>query len=37
MVDFDPRFEIMPGTKARGIEPSEANPYEAVPGIPIAE
>jgi alkyl sulfatase BDS1-like metallo-beta-lactamase superfamily hydrolase len=37
MVDFDPRFEIMPGTKARDAELAEANPYEAVPGKPIAE
>ncbi len=37
MIDFDPRFEIMPGTKARGIELAHANPYEAVPGKTIAE
>jgi alkyl sulfatase BDS1-like metallo-beta-lactamase superfamily hydrolase len=37
MVDFDPRFEIMPGTKARDAGLAEANPYEAVPGKPIAE
>jgi alkyl sulfatase BDS1-like metallo-beta-lactamase superfamily hydrolase len=37
MVDFDPRFEIMPGTKARETELVEANPYEAVPGQPVAE
>ena len=36
MVDFDPRFEIMPGTKARK-DSKKANPYEAVPGRPIAE
>ena len=36
MVDFDPRFEIMPGTKAR-TELVHADPYEAVPGPPIAE
>ena len=37
MVDFDPRFEIMPGTKARTAVVAHANPYEAVPGKPIAE
>ena len=37
MIDFDPRFEIMPGTKARGTRLAEANPYEAVPGKPVAE
>ncbi len=37
MVDFDPRFEIMPGTKAREAELAEANPYEAVPRQTIAE
>jgi alkyl sulfatase BDS1-like metallo-beta-lactamase superfamily hydrolase len=37
MVDFDPRFEIMPGTKIRPSDAKEANPYEAVPGTPIAE
>jgi alkyl sulfatase BDS1-like metallo-beta-lactamase superfamily hydrolase len=46
MVDFDPRFEIMPGTKARKPEVTgyvesgvlgEANPYEAVPRQTIAE
>jgi alkyl sulfatase BDS1-like metallo-beta-lactamase superfamily hydrolase len=37
MVEFDPRFEIMPGTKARQTELAKANPYEAVPGQPIAE
>jgi alkyl sulfatase BDS1-like metallo-beta-lactamase superfamily hydrolase len=36
MVDFDPRFEIMPGTKLR-TEIAKRNPYEAVPGAPIAE
>ncbi len=37
MVDFDPRFEIMPGTKA-GEEPvAHADPYEAVPEKIIAE
>ena len=36
MVDFDPRFEIMPGTKLRTVI-AKHNPYEAVPGAPIAE
>ncbi len=36
MVDFDPRFEIMPGTKAGGVVAS-ADPYEAVPGAVISE
>ena len=37
MVDFDPRFEIMPGTKARGAKVAHANSYEAVPRQTIAE
>ena len=37
MVDFDPRFEIMPGTKARATEVAHADPYEAVPRQTIAE
>jgi alkyl sulfatase BDS1-like metallo-beta-lactamase superfamily hydrolase len=37
MVDFDPRFEIMPGTKAKGPAVAHANPYEAVPRPTIAE
>jgi len=37
MVDFDPRFEIMPGTKARETELAHANPYEAVPRGTIVE
>jgi alkyl sulfatase BDS1-like metallo-beta-lactamase superfamily hydrolase len=36
MVDFDPRFEIMPGTKAGGVVAKE-DPYEADPRYPIAE
>jgi alkyl sulfatase BDS1-like metallo-beta-lactamase superfamily hydrolase len=36
MVDFDPRFEIMPGTKTR-TEVAHADPYEAVPRETIAE
>ncbi len=37
MVDFDPRFEIMPGTKARNAKIGHADPYEAVPRTTIAE
>jgi hypothetical protein len=37
MVDFDPRFEIMPGTKARDNKIGHADPYEAVPRETIAE
>lgn len=36
MVDFDPRFEIMPGTKAL-TEVARADPYKALPGQTIAE
>jgi len=37
MIDFDPRFEIMPGTKARDTKTSHADPYKAVPRQSIAE
>jgi len=46
MVDFDPSFEIMPGTKTRTPEVTgyvesgivgKADPYEAVPRQTIAE
>jgi alkyl sulfatase BDS1-like metallo-beta-lactamase superfamily hydrolase len=37
MVDFDTRFEIMPGTKARHTELLKANAYEAVPEKILAE
>ena len=37
MVDFDPRFEIMPGTAAPFTEPPPADPFEAVPEAIIAE
>jgi len=37
MVEFDPRFEIMPGTHGRQAEIARHNAYEAVPGNPIAE
>ena len=36
MVDFDPRFEIMPGTKGKGVVAKE-DPYEADPRQPIGE
>jgi alkyl sulfatase BDS1-like metallo-beta-lactamase superfamily hydrolase len=36
MVEFDPRFEIMPGTKLR-TEVAEADPYEAAVGAAIPE
>jgi alkyl sulfatase BDS1-like metallo-beta-lactamase superfamily hydrolase len=37
MVDFDPRFEIMPGTKARTAKVVHADAYQAVPEKIIAE
>jgi alkyl sulfatase BDS1-like metallo-beta-lactamase superfamily hydrolase len=38
MVDFYPRFEIMPGTKARdGEKVTHADPYQAVPRQTIVE
>ncbi len=37
MVDFDPRFEIMPGTKIRDTGVVRTDPYQAVPGKSIAE
>ena len=37
MVDFDPRFQIMPGTKVRDTGATKAGPYEAVPRQTIAE
>ena len=36
MIDFDPSFEIIPGTKPRETELEHAVPYEAGPGNPIA-
>jgi hypothetical protein len=36
MVDFDPRFEIMPGTKAATVV-AKQDPYEADERQPIAE
>jgi alkyl sulfatase BDS1-like metallo-beta-lactamase superfamily hydrolase len=38
MVDFDPRFEIMPGTQSKAPPaPAHAASYEAVPGKPAIE
>jgi alkyl sulfatase BDS1-like metallo-beta-lactamase superfamily hydrolase len=37
MADFEPRFEIMPGTKARGGQVVHADPYKAVPRQSVAE
>jgi alkyl sulfatase BDS1-like metallo-beta-lactamase superfamily hydrolase len=37
MVDFDSRFQIMPGTKIRPTGDAKAGPYEAVPRQTIAE
>ncbi|MEO1128911.1 MAG: alkyl sulfatase dimerization domain-containing protein [Planctomycetota bacterium] len=37
MVDFDPRFEVLPGTAPKSTTVAAANPYEATPGAPIAE
>jgi alkyl sulfatase BDS1-like metallo-beta-lactamase superfamily hydrolase len=37
MVDFDPRFEIMPGTKAKDGKVGHADAYKAVPRQSIAE
>ena len=37
MVEFDPRFEIMPGTKPAVAESSTADPYEALLQAIIAE
>jgi len=37
MVDFEPRFEILPGTAPRKSEVEESNAYQAVPGASIAE
>ena len=37
MIDFDPRFEIMPGTKTRDSKIAHADPYKAVPRESIAE
>lgn len=37
MVDFDPMFEILPGTKEQATAVAAAHPYKAVPGAPIPE
>jgi alkyl sulfatase BDS1-like metallo-beta-lactamase superfamily hydrolase len=37
MVDFDPRFEILPGTKLQTAEMAKMDPYQAVPERMIAE
>jgi alkyl sulfatase BDS1-like metallo-beta-lactamase superfamily hydrolase len=37
MVEFDGRFEILPGTKAKPTKIEKADPYEAVPRQSIAE
>jgi hypothetical protein len=37
MVEFDPRFEIMPGTRAKGTQLAKVDPYEAIPQKAIAE
>ena len=37
MVDFDPRFEILPGTKNRDTKVASTNPYQAVTGPAIPE
>ena len=37
MIEFDPRFEIMPGTVLRTVQQASASPYEALPGHSIAE
>ena len=37
MVDFDPRFEILPGTHPDRTEYASSNPYEAECGTPVAE
>lgn len=37
LVDFDPRFEIMPGTKAPPAPAPQGDPYAALAGHSIAE
>jgi hypothetical protein len=36
-LDFDTRFEVMPGTHSDNTKIAKHNAYEAVPGAPIAE
>jgi alkyl sulfatase BDS1-like metallo-beta-lactamase superfamily hydrolase len=37
MVDFDPRFEVLPGTRPAGARAAHADAYQAVPGAMIPE
>jgi alkyl sulfatase BDS1-like metallo-beta-lactamase superfamily hydrolase len=37
MADFDPRFEIMPGTKPKDAKTAHTDPYKAVPRHSVAE
>jgi alkyl sulfatase BDS1-like metallo-beta-lactamase superfamily hydrolase len=37
MVDFDPHFEVMPGTKPAAVEAAALEPYETGPLKPVAE
>lgn len=37
MVDFNPRFEIMPGTKLTEPKPTEHDAFEVEVGPPMAE
>ena len=37
MVDFDPRFEIMPGTKLTEPKPTEGDAFKVEVGAPMAE
>jgi hypothetical protein len=37
MVDFDMRFEVLPGTKNKPTKPTPADAYKAVPGKVAAE
>lgn len=37
MVDFDPNFEILPGTKRGETEIAQSNAFEEVPGSPNKE
>jgi hypothetical protein len=37
MTDFDPRFEIMPGTKGKDGPVMKADPYKAVPRESVVE
>ena len=37
MVEFDPHFEILPGTHPERTKIAKHNPSEAVPETPIAE